>query len=156
MISCQFISCQFILFLTYNFVSTYAYRHLCFYKGVRLTLISNVMVLCYLIILFVHITSNRGRLAVTSKLGLTHRIMILCLVKTLLLCEQSDAIFSAVNNNKRSSKVANKDSVNFTTIWLLWFDFGFQWTKTVQINQIWSGRNKGVNKVFTKKIRKHQ
>ena len=44
--------------------------------------------------LFVHITSNRGRLAVTSKLGLTHRIMILCLVKTLLLGEQSDAIFT--------------------------------------------------------------
>ena len=71
--------------------------------------------------LFVHITSNRGRLAVTSKLGLTlpWRIMFLCLVRTLLLCEQSDAIFSAVNNNKRSSKVANKDSVNFTTILLL-------------------------------------
>ena len=114
------ISCQYIYrFITYHFSSAYAYQHLCFYKGVRLTLISNVIVLCYLIMLFVHITSNRGRLAVTSKLGLTHRIMVLCVVKTLLLCEQSDAIFSAVNNNKRSSKVANKDSVNFTTIWLL-------------------------------------
>ena len=104
MISCQYISYHFI---TYNFISAYAYQHLCFYKGVRLTLISNVIVLCYLIMIFVHITSNRGRLAVTSKLGLTHRIMILCLVKTLLLCEQSDAIFthSIITNDRRKSQI---------------------------------------------------
>ena len=68
------ISCQYIYrIITYNFIIAYAYQHLCFYfyKGVRLALISNVIVLCYLIMIFVHITSNRGRLAVTSKLGLT-------------------------------------------------------------------------------------
>ena len=51
--------------------------------------------------------SKKGILAVTSKLGLTHRIMILCLGKTLLLCEQSDAIFthSIITNDRRKSQI---------------------------------------------------
>ena len=37
------------------------------YKGVRFTLSSIVIFLCYLIIIFVHISSNRGRIAAFSK-----------------------------------------------------------------------------------------
>ena len=53
-------------------------------------------------------------------------------MKTLSLCEQSDAILISVDHNKRSSQVANKDCDYYTTktILLLWFVIlGSIWAK---------------------------
>merc|ERR1711893_281374 len=56
-----------VLYLRAYFVSSYSYRCFYFLQGRSFNPYFNRHILCYLIMIFVHITSNRGRLAAFSK-----------------------------------------------------------------------------------------
>ena len=80
-----------VLYLRAYFVSSYSYRCFYFLQGRSFNPYFNRHILCYLIMIFVHITSNRGRLAAFSKRAHEPFYRIVCYVATLSLSVTSRA-----------------------------------------------------------------